>query len=115
MTLAAFAALALTWVKWTQRLRTFPVSGTVSCNGQPVGSGKIVFLPPNPAGQQATSQIIGGKFSLTTFAHNDGAIPGSYDVVIVSPSVPAKYRSQVTSGVTARVQNGGNFMALDLR
>ena len=65
MIIVAVAAVALTWVLWARRPRPSPVSGTISFNGQPVASGKVVFLPRNPAGQQASSPIIGGKFSLT--------------------------------------------------
>ena len=75
MIIVAVAALAITWIKWTQRAGTFPVSGTISYKSRPVGNGKIVFLPPGPAGQQATGQIINGKYSLTSFALNDGAFP----------------------------------------
>jgi hypothetical protein len=115
MIIVAVAAFALTWVIWTQRPRPSPVSGTVSSNGQPVGSGKIVFLPRNPAGQQASSQILSGKYSLTSFALNDGAMPGTYDVVVVSPSVSAKYQSQSTSGLIAQIQQGANMIDFDLR
>lgn len=92
-----------------------PVSGTISCNGRPVGNGKIVFVPPSPAGQQATGQIINGKYSLTSFTPNDGAFPGSYHIVIVSPSVPARYQSQATTGLDAMVQQGSNVIDLDLQ
>jgi hypothetical protein len=116
MILVAAAAFALTWVMWTQRPRPSPVSGTVSANGQPVGSGKIIFLPRNPAGQPASSQIISGKYSLTSFARNDGAMPGTYDVVVVSPSVAARYQSQSTSGMIAQVLQGMNHtMDFDLQ
>jgi hypothetical protein len=115
MIIVAVAAFAITWVKWTQRAGTFPVSGTISFNGEPVGNGKIVFLPPSPAGQQATGQIINGKYSLTSFALNDGAFPGSYHIVIVSPSVPARYQSQATTGLNAMVQKGSNVIDFDLR
>jgi hypothetical protein len=115
MIIVAVAAFAITWVSWTQRAGTFPVSGTVLCNGRPVGNGKIVFVPPAPAGQQATGQIINGKYSLTSVALNDGAFPGTYRVVIVSASVPARYQSQATTGLVAMVQRGANVMDFDLR
>jgi hypothetical protein len=80
-----------------------------------VASGQIVFLPRNPAGQQASGQIIGGKYSLTSFALNDGAVPGTYHVVVVSPSVPARFQSQSTSGLIAQIQKGANTIDFDLR
>ena len=115
MILVAIAACALTWFIWTVRSKTALVSGQVAFNGQPVSNGQIVFLPQSPAGQKAMSQIIGGKYSLTSFVPADGAMPGSYNVVIVSPSVPRKFGSQSTSGLTASVQTGANFIDLDLR
>ena len=115
MIIVGLVAFAITWVRWTQRSGTFPVSGAISCNGRPVGNGKIVFLPPGPAGQQATGQIINGQYSLTSFALNDGAFPGSYQIVIASPSVPARYQSQATSGLIAMVQKGSNVIDFDLQ
>lgn len=115
MIIVAVAAVALAWVNWMLRPKPFPVSGTVTCNGQPVSNGKIVFLPPSPAGRQAAGQIISGKYSLTSFAPNDGAIAGAYDVVVVSPGVPAKYRAKSTSGLVVQVQKTANTMDFDLR
>jgi hypothetical protein len=115
MIIVAVAAIALTWVNWRLRPRPFPVSGTIFYNGQPVGNGKIVFLPPGPTGQQASGQIISGKFSLTSFALNDGAMAGTYDIVVVSPGVPAKYRSRSTSGLIVHVQKTANTMDFILR
>ena len=115
MILVAVAASTLTWVMWARRPTPSPVSGIVSSNGRPVGSGKIVFLPRNPAGHPASGRIISGKYSLTTFALDDGAVPGTYDVVVVSPGVPARFQSQSTSGLIAQIQKGANMIAFDLR
>ena len=115
MIIVAVAAVALTWVLWTRKPRTSPVSGTISSNGRPVASGKIVFLPRHPAGRPASSPIIGGKYSLTSFARNDGALPGTYDIVVVSPSVPARYQLQSTSGLIGQVQQGVNMFEFDLQ
>jgi hypothetical protein len=115
MIVVAVVAVALTWVMWTQRPRPFTVSGTVTYKGTPVSKGKIAFLPRNPAGQQATGQIIGGQYSLTSYALDKGAISGSYDVVVVSPSLPAKYQSQSTSGLKIMVQQGANMCDLNLQ
>jgi hypothetical protein len=115
MILVAVAASTLTWVMWARRPTPSPVSGIVSSNGRPVGSGKIVFLPRNPAGHPASSQIISGKYSLTTFALDDGAVPGTYDVVFVSPGVPARFQSQSTSGLIAQIQKGANMIDFNLK
>jgi hypothetical protein len=115
MILVAVVAVALTWVLWTQRPKPFPVSGTITYNGQPLGNGKIVFLPPTAAGRQATGQVINGKYSLTSFTLNDGALSGSYKIIVVSPSVPARYQSQATSGLVVQIQKSVNMIDLNLR
>lgn len=66
---------------------TIPVSGTVTYNGEPVTVGKVMFrpitvaegLPKRPAMGKLQSD---GSYRLSTFARNDGAVPGEYHVVI---------------------------------
>ena len=114
MVVVALAAVVFALTTWALRPKPFPVSGTVTCNGQPVANGKIVFVPPTPAGQQAVGQIVSGKYSLTTFTTNDGALPGPYTIVIVSPSVPVKFQSQSTSMLTIMVQKSSNMIDFSL-
>jgi len=65
------------------RPKTFPVSGTVTLNGQPV-EGAIVTFVPTAGGKGATGRTdASGKYTLTTFASGDGAVPGQYNVKIV--------------------------------
>ena len=115
MIVVAIAALALTWLLWSRRPRPSRVSGTVASNGRPVASGQIVFLPRRPAGQKASSPIVGGKYSLSSFGRDDGALPGTYDIVVVSPGVPTRYQTQSTSGLVGQIQQGANTLDLDLR
>src|SRR5262245_27087747 len=110
MILVAVAAVALAWVTGRSRPEQFPVSGTVTYNGLPLGQGKISFLPSNPAGVQATGQVVGGKYTLTSFTPGDGASPGTYTIVLVSPSISAKYQTPTTSGLTAAVQKSANVI-----
>jgi hypothetical protein len=115
MILVLVAALALAWVTGRQRPQPFPVSGTVTFNGQPLAQGQISFVPKNPTGTTAASPIVVGKYSLTSFVLNDRALPGAYDVVVVSPIIPAKYQSQATSPMSAQIQKSANLIDLDLR
>lgn len=88
--------------KGPSRPKTYPVSGTVTLNGQPVDGATVVFVPKapstggttNPQGPQAASGETDaqGRYSLGTFAKGDGAIPGEYLVKVFKypkPTTPA--------------------------
>jgi hypothetical protein len=102
-------------------LATVPAAGTVTFKGQPVESGSIQFVSPN--GRPANGEIVGGKFTLSTYQDGDGAIPGKASVGITSttekPStkpgaepatvhlVPSKYSSPEASGITFEIPSTG--------
>jgi len=64
--------------------KRYPVSGTVTYNGKPVEKGSITFNPTDPDGRPATGPIRDGNYTLTTARENDGALPGTYKVTVVS-------------------------------
>ena len=69
------------------------ISGTVTYKGAPVAKGDITFHPVdlNKSGvRQATGPIKDGKYTLSTAnaGSNDGALPGDYNVTIISRDVP---------------------------
>jgi len=85
------------------RPKTYPVSGTVTMNGQPVEGARVVFVPksaaagaPGSAGgaqpqgpQVATGETDAqGRYQLGTFAKGDGAIPGEYLVKVFKYPTP---------------------------
>ena len=62
------------------RPSTFPVTGTVTHNGQPVDGATVAFQ-----GAEGSPSAIGvtdadGKYTLTTFVSGDGAVAGDYQV-----------------------------------
>ena len=62
---------------------TAPVAGQVIFEGEPVTDATITFTPA--AGRTATGAIDGeGRFSLSTFRPNDGAVPGRHRVTFGS-------------------------------
>jgi hypothetical protein len=67
--------------------KRYPVSGTVTYHDQPVKHGQIHFLPEAVGGRSATGVIEDGRYSLTTMVPNDGAVPGKYQVTIVSKDI----------------------------
>lgn len=113
---------------------TIPVSGTVTFDGKPLSKGTISFIPAGDKtefGRPATGNIDPqGNYTLSTFKPGDGAVPGKYQVAVVSianePSpeemaekgaqitstIPAGYNSPMTSGLRATVEAGG-AMTLD--
>ena len=105
--------------------KTVKIEGVVTFEGQPLDQGKVTLHPSLTAVEGvprrvATGEISGGKFTLSTFAPGDGAIPGDYKVTVESivkevtmeefnegkreeSAIPDKYRNSLTSGVTATI------------
>lgn len=122
------------------RPTTTPVAGRVTCQGNPVTAGRIIFQPDD--GRRPASGIIGpdGSYRLTTFAPGDGAFIGKHRVSInamrvvggpgadfdnpaaaafAQPSriewlVPEKYANPETSNLAAEVKPGKNDINFDL-
>jgi hypothetical protein len=123
------------------RPEVLPVSGTVTYAGQPMAGATVTFKPEEAGQPSAFGKTDAqGRFRLTTFVADDGAVPGSHTVTvqkytIVAPDVneddpdydsskvkatppkshlPEKYSNPKTSGLTARVSAGENDVKLDL-
>ncbi|MHB8897999.1 MAG: carboxypeptidase-like regulatory domain-containing protein [Thermoguttaceae bacterium] len=110
------------------RPATAAVTGTVTYKGQPVEGATVAFLPEVPSGTGASGRTdASGKFSLTAFDPNDGAVPGRYLVTVTKTAVegsgevqedpnappvthksllPEKYGKPMDSGLTAEVKEG---------
>jgi hypothetical protein len=76
----------------------YPVSGKVTFNGQPVEKGTISFVPTQADGRAASGEITNGSYSLTTATPNDGALPGSYKVTVVSKEMDTSKLKEVAKG-----------------
>jgi hypothetical protein len=105
---------------------TFPVSGTLTYEGQPVAGATIVFHPTDKSKfkwderPQAKTDA-DGKFTVFTYKPGDGAPAGDYKVAVAlivvgddgddqvkrtkgkPASLPAKYADPAQSGLTATV------------
>jgi hypothetical protein len=68
------------------RPATFSVTGTVTYRGQPLEGARVMFIPKNtrPAVGLTDAQ---GRFTLLSFAPEDGAVLGEH-VVCVAKSTP---------------------------
>jgi hypothetical protein len=102
------------------------VSGVITYNGQPVSNVSVTFTPSE--GRPATGTTDSeGKFTLTTFSPDDGAVPGTHTVTLAafseeSPPMPGtpeaanytppplpfppRYMDPQLSGLTAEVKKG---------
>ena len=61
---------------------TEPVSGTVTMDGKPVEGAQVVFVPSGSGRAASGTTDASGRFKLTTFNPQDGAVVGSYAVTI---------------------------------
>lgn len=129
MLLAGFAAfLLVSGCSRTPRVKrppTFPVQGTVLMGGKPIAEATVMFNPVAEGNGAIAVTDFEGRYRLTTFVPNDGAMAGDYKVAIVktvfgnpqgdSPMatsgdpknlLPPRYSDGETSGFTATVAAG---------
>jgi dipeptidyl aminopeptidase/acylaminoacyl peptidase len=98
----------------------FPVSGTITVEGQPLAGGTIVFHPTDPQGRRATGVIRDGRYAMTTLNPDDGALPGDYKVSIESPGddavvkVPAPYTKPEATPLRCRISASRNTVDFQL-
>ena len=127
--LLPFVAL-MTGCFGSDRPETFPVRGTVTYRGKPVGEAHVQFIsktaPPATGITDAS-----GHFSLRTFEQGDGAVAGEHTVLVtkneqVDPNdkssypahrsvLPVRYGRVTSSPLTATVAaEGDNEFPFDL-
>ena len=59
-----------------------PAKGVVTHDGQPLAGANIVFLPKTGTHTAFSTTDEQGKFQLTTFDADDGAVAGDYDITV---------------------------------
>ena len=103
-----------------------PVSGVITLDGKPLWGGEIEFFPKEGRPSFGTIRT-NGRYRLSTFEPNDGAVPGVYRVAITSrptrkppagsatAPVADRYGNPDTSGLTAVVQSGSNTIDFSLK
>jgi len=64
--------------------KRYPVSGTVTYNGNPLEKGGISFVSDDPKGIGASGTIENGSYTLSTGGGGDGARAGKYKVTVTS-------------------------------
>jgi hypothetical protein len=74
-----------------EKVKVYPVKGTIMVGGKPAEGVKVFFVPTSaPTMPQVPQNPYGvtkadGTFELTTFGGNDGAGEGGYQVVLIWP------------------------------
>ncbi len=80
---AGIGLCALAGCGGSDRPDTYPVTGTLTLNGKPVEGAEISFYGEGAARVAGGRTNADGKYSLTTFETNDGAVAGDHVVTIV--------------------------------
>jgi hypothetical protein len=100
-----------------------PVSGQVLIDGQPLQYGQIQFIPDNArlSGGRLDAE---GRFTLSCFENDDGAVPGLHRVTVtagefVSPSqtrwhAPKKFANPAASGLTQQISEPVDDLVINL-
>jgi hypothetical protein len=68
----------------------YPVSGVVTYQGQPVEGADVTFRNAEKNRSAFGRTDDQGRFRLTTFSANDGAVAGTHSVTVVKLSTPAE-------------------------
>jgi mannose-6-phosphate isomerase-like protein (cupin superfamily) len=100
------------------------VTGVLTLNGQPLAGATITLVPEKDGRPAAGRTDAEGRYTLSTFANDDGAVPGRYRVTIGVPpdqrapskrTIPQRYANPGTSGLTVEVSPGPNQFQFDLQ
>jgi len=102
-----------------------PVTGTVTIDGVPLGSAMVTFHPEKGENRGQSSTDTDGKFNLSTYGSQDGAVVGKHTVTVeryilpfpaqpggrlpsAKSEVPKKYYTPERSPLKVEVKAGIN-------
>jgi hypothetical protein len=100
-----------------------PVSGRVLIDGKPLTQGNIKFVPTG--GRPSSGKMNGeGRFTLTCYDGEDGAIPGTHRVAVSASKImseskiqwfaPKKYADFRTSGLSFDIKEPTDDLTIEL-
>jgi hypothetical protein len=75
--------------KWkNSRPKTVLASGIITLSGKPLDGAQVVLVPTSGGHGASALSAADGSFRLATFPPDEGAVPGSYKVMIIKSVVP---------------------------
>jgi hypothetical protein len=107
----------------------YPATGQILVNGQPADDANIVLHHVGDWGEKSIVPMAwtdeNGRFTLSTYAMDDGAPEGDYKVAIIWPAyrgkslgpdkLGEKYANPETSGLKVNLKKGPNQLPFDLK
>jgi len=104
------------------RPRRVPVAGKVLIDGKPLTYGDVKFVPEDarPSSGKLDSN---GRFTLTCYDGDDGAVPGLHRVGISASEIkhdqttwhaPIKYANFRTSGISVQIDGPTDSLVIEL-
>jgi hypothetical protein len=100
-----------------------PISGQVLIDGKPLAYGFVEFIPDNARASMGKLDKQ-GKFSLTCFELNDGAVVGTNRIAVTAREpiggnkvrwyAPKKYADKKTSGLVEEISEANDSLELRL-
>ncbi|WP_299460727.1 carboxypeptidase-like regulatory domain-containing protein [uncultured Gimesia sp.] len=104
---------------------TVSVAGVVTYQGKPVPEATIMLYPVKGRKPASGRSDAAGKFTLTTFKKNDGAIPGEHKVTVnayestpqgvsMKSAIPEKYTNQSSSPLKITITEAEPELKLEL-
>jgi hypothetical protein len=105
------------------RPKRVPVAGQVLIDGKPLTRGQVQFI--SKAGRPSIGNIDSdGRFHLTCYGENDGALLGEHQVVVTAAEgisesqtrwfAPKKYADQHTSGLVQQIDGPTDNLVIKL-
>jgi hypothetical protein len=92
------------------RPATFKVTGTVTMGGAPLEGASVMFVPKTPPGNAASGITdASGKYALSTFGGDDGAVPGDYFVVVRKYEAAAPATGGTAAPAGGEVEQDADF------
>lgn len=93
----------------SSRPKMAKVSGTVTLDGKPLEGAQVVFIADGAPRNATGTTDAAGKFTLTTFEANDGAVLGEHSITVtkMTSSAPAMSADDPSGGYGAAMSSAG--------
>lgn len=110
----AIAGISIMGCSGSENIPTYKVSGVVTLDGKPVEGATVTFLDVDNGPYNAVA-LTGsdGRYELTTFENGDGAVEGSYNVMVTKYGKEEEVSPYETGGEAAPTIEEGDAEAYE--